>query len=63
MERKPAEPLKVVLRVNNREAAAGMVPVCAPLRFTANDGFDFGIDLGLPVGLEYYDQAHVEYIK
>jgi hypothetical protein len=33
------------------------VPVSAPLMFTANDGLDFGIDLGSPVGLEYYDQA------
>jgi hypothetical protein len=41
--------------------------------FTANDCLDFGIDLGSPVGIEYYDQApfkfngkieqaHVEYI-
>ncbi len=29
----------------------------APLLFTANDGLDFGIDLGSPVGLEYYDLA------
>ncbi len=29
----------------------------APLIFTANDCLDFGIDLGSPVGLEYYDQA------
>ena len=34
-----------------------MVPVSAPLGFTANDCLDFGIDLGSPVGLEYYDQA------
>ena len=34
-----------------------MVPVSAPLGFTANDALDFGIDLGSPVGLEYYDQA------
>jgi hypothetical protein len=24
---------------------------------TANDSLDFGIDLGSPVGIEYYDQA------
>jgi hypothetical protein len=24
---------------------------------TANDGLDFGIDLGSPVGIEYYDEA------
>jgi len=72
VERKPAGPLKVVLKVNGKEAASGVVPVSAPLLFTGNDGLDFGIDLGSPVGLEYYDQApfkfngkieqaHVEY--
>lgn len=34
-----------------------MVPVSAPLLFTANDALDFGIDLGSPVGVEYYDLA------
>ena len=74
VERKPAGPLKVVLKVNGKEVASGVVPVSAPLGFTANDCLDFGIDLGSPVGLEYYDQApfkfngkieraHVEYTK
>jgi arylsulfatase A-like enzyme len=57
VEPKPAGPLKVVLKVNGKEVASGVVPVSAPLMFTANDGLDFGIDLGSPVGLEYYDQA------
>jgi Sulfatase len=57
VERKPAGPLKVVLRVNGKEVASGVVPVSAPLAFTANDCLDFGIDLGSPVGLDYYDQA------
>ena len=57
VERKPAGPLKVVLKVNGKEVASGVVPVSAPLGFTANDCLDFGIDLGSPVGLEYYDQA------
>ncbi len=57
VERKPAGPLKVVLKVNGREVASGVVPVSAPLGFTANDALDFGVDLGSPVGLEYYDQA------
>jgi hypothetical protein len=56
-ERKPAGPLKVVLKVNGKEVASGVVPVSAPLGFTANDALDFGIDLGSPVGIEYYDQA------
>jgi arylsulfatase len=73
-EPKPAGPLKVVLKVNGKEVASGVVPVSAPLAFTANDCLDFGTDLGSPVGLEYYDQApfefngkieqaHVEYTK
>jgi arylsulfatase A-like enzyme len=74
VELKPAGPLKVVLKVNGNEVASGEVPVSAPLGFTANDCLDFGIDLGSPVGIEYYDkapfkfngkivQAHVEYTK
>jgi len=27
------------------------------LGFTANDALDFGVDLGSPVGIEYYDKA------
>ena len=73
VERKPAGPLKVALKVNGKEVASGVVPVSAPLLFTANDCLDFGIDLGSPVGIEYYDQgpfkfngtiqgAHVDYL-
>jgi hypothetical protein len=54
---KPAGPLKVVLKVNGEEVASGEVPGSAPIGFTANDALDFGIDLGSPVGIEYYDQA------
>jgi arylsulfatase A-like enzyme len=57
VERKPAGPLKIVLKANGREMASGVVPVSAPLLFTANDCLDFGIDLGSPVGIEYYDRA------
>jgi len=57
VERKPAGPLKVVLKVDGKEVASGQVPVSAPLGFTANDALDFGVDLGSPVGIEYYDQA------
>jgi arylsulfatase len=46
-----------VLRVNGEEVASGVVPISAPLLFTANDALDFGVDLGSPVGIEYYDQA------
>jgi hypothetical protein len=33
------------------------VPISAPLLFTANDCLDFGVDLGSPVSVEYYDDA------
>jgi arylsulfatase A-like enzyme len=61
VERKPAGPLRVVLKVNGKEVASGEVPVSAPLTFTANDALDFGIDLGSPVGIEYYDLAPFEF--
>ena len=57
VERRPAGPLKVILKVNGNEVASGVVPVSAPLIFTANDCLDFGIDLGSPVSIDYYDQA------
>jgi len=57
VERKPAGPLKVVVKVDGQEVASGEVPVSAPLGFTANDALDFGVDLGSPVGIEYYDKA------
>jgi hypothetical protein len=57
VERKPAGSLKVMLKVNGKEVASGEVPVSAPLTFTANDALDLGVDLGSPVGIEYYDQA------
>ena len=47
----------MVLKVNGKEVASGVVPVSAPLIFTANDCLDFGIDLGSPVSVDYYDQA------
>ena len=73
VEPRPAGPLKVVMKVNGKEVASGKVPVSAPLLFTANDCLDFGIDLGSPVSVEYYDnapfkfngkieQAHVQYL-
>ena len=57
VELKPAGPLKVVMKVNGKEVASGTVPVSAPLLFTANDCLDFGVDLGSPVSVEYYDEA------
>jgi hypothetical protein len=50
----------VVLKVNGNEVASGVVPVSAPLGFTANDCLDFGIDLGSPVGLEVLRSGAVQ---
>jgi arylsulfatase len=72
VEAKPAGPLKIVMKVNGREVASGVVPVSAPLLFTANDCLDIGTDLGSPVSVDYFDaapfkfngtieQAHVKY--
>jgi len=47
VEPKPAGPLRVTLRVNGKSVATGVVPVSAPLLFTANDCFDIGIGLRL----------------
>lgn len=74
LEQKPAGPLKITLRVNGEVFAEGMVPVCAPLAFTANDCLDIGIALGSPVSLDYRDKApfkfngtieqvHVKYLE
>lgn len=57
VEPKPAGPLKIVLKVNGKAVASGIVPISAPLLFTANDCLDIGTDLGSPVSLDYYDKA------
>jgi arylsulfatase len=57
VEARSAGPLKILLKVNGQEVASGVVPVSAPMGFTGNDCLDIGIDLGSPVGLEYYDAA------
>ncbi len=56
-EPKPGGALKVDLKVNGKLFATGMVPVSAPLGFTANDCLDIGIALGSPVSLDYYKKA------
>jgi arylsulfatase len=57
VELRPAGPLKVVMKVNGKEVASGVVPISAPLLFTANDCLDIGICLGSPVSLDYCDKA------
>ena len=47
----------VTLRVNGKPVAAGVVPVSAPLLFTANDCLDIGLALGSPVSLDYRKKA------
>ena len=76
---KPAGPMRIVIKVNDKDVAVettfngqpvkesvnlgglqlapGVVPVSAPLGFTANDCFDVGTDLGSPVSLGYFDNA------
>jgi arylsulfatase A-like enzyme len=57
VEARPGGPLKVVMSVDGEEVASGVVPVSAPILFTANDCLDIGTCLGGPVSLDYYDRA------
>ena len=49
--------VKELAKVNGLEVGPGVVPISAPLLFTANDCLDIGIAYGSPVSLAYYDQA------
>ncbi|HEY1921946.1 MAG TPA: arylsulfatase [Tepidisphaeraceae bacterium] len=49
--------MDVTMKVNGKLVAQGQVPVTAAFKFTSNDCFDLGSDLGSPVSLDYYDQA------
>ena len=57
VEPKPGGPLNIAMTVDGEEIVAGVVPVSAPLLFTANDCLDIGISLGAPVSLDYYDRT------
>jgi hypothetical protein len=57
VEPRPGGPLKVTMRAAGKVVAEGVVPISAPLIFTANDCLDIGIALGSPVSLDYYDKA------
>lgn len=46
-----------VAQVQGVEVGPNIVPVSAPLLFTANDCLDIGTDLGSPVSLDYFDKA------
>jgi hypothetical protein len=56
-EPKPGGPLNIVMKVNGQNFGTGLVPISAPLLFSANDCLDIGIALGAPVSLDYYDKA------
>ncbi len=56
-EQRPGGPLDITIRVGGEVLAKGLVPISAPLLFTANDCFDIGVCLGSPVSLDYYDKA------
>jgi arylsulfatase A-like enzyme len=49
--------VKEMAQVGKLEVGPGIVPISAPLLFTANDCLDIGSDLGSPVSLDYFDQA------
>ena len=40
-----------------------IVPISAPLLFTANDCLDIGTDIGSPVSLDYFDKAPFKFNK
>ncbi|HEY9263479.1 MAG TPA: arylsulfatase, partial [Mycobacterium sp.] len=56
VEPRPGGPLKVVLRVNGTEVGSGVVPVSAPLLFSANDCLDIGRAYGGAVSRSYVDR-------
>lgn len=60
-EPRPGGPLNIVLRVGDEAVAEGLVPVSAPLLFTANDCLDIGISLGSPVSLDYRERAPFQF--
>ena len=56
-ELRPAGPLDITLKVDGDVVASGLVPISAPLLFTANDCLDVGTCLGSPVSLAYHKRA------
>ncbi|MGB7157552.1 MAG: hypothetical protein WBD40_05770 [Tepidisphaeraceae bacterium] len=51
------KPVDAAAKVGGLEVGPGVVPISAPLLFTANDCLDIGTDLGSPVSLDYFDKA------
>jgi arylsulfatase len=56
VETRPGGPLKVELRVDGEEVGSGVVPVSAPLLFSANDCLDIGRAYGGAVSRTYATQ-------
>jgi arylsulfatase A-like enzyme len=56
-ELRPAGPLDITLKIDGDVVASGVVPISAPLLFTANDCLDVGTCLGSPVSLDYHKRA------
>jgi arylsulfatase len=56
-ELRPSGPLDITLTVDDDIVASGVVPVSAPLLFTANDCLDVGTCLGSPISLDYHSRA------
>ena len=60
VELRPAGPLKISLRVDGKVVAEGVVPISAPLLFTANDCLDIGRVMGSPVSRRLLRQRGVQ---
>lgn len=72
-ELRPAGPLNISVTVDGDTVASGVVPVSAPLLFSANDCLDIGRALGGAVSYDYHsevpfaftgtiDRVHVAYV-
>jgi arylsulfatase len=61
VEARPGGPLSVAFSVEDKPLGEGVVPVSAPLLFSANDCLDIGTCLGGPVSLDYFDKAPFAY--
>ena len=50
-------PATVTFTVNGKQIGRGRIGRSFPATFTASETFSIGIDLGLPVSLDYHEQA------
>lgn len=55
--KKRGGPVKVLIKIDGKEVASGIVELSVPLAFTASETFDIGTDLGSPVSQSYFDAA------